>query len=127
MAHENTTRRAFIRVQRQMIIRYRALAPAEATSHPLRGAIRNMSATGICLHTSQRLPEEERLVVEIQLPNDPTPITPVARVAWCRPRSEGYDIGLELMWLDWQDDERLRFTAFIHENLGEETAHESRR
>ncbi|MCZ6680347.1 MAG: PilZ domain-containing protein [Candidatus Poribacteria bacterium] len=118
---EKHSARAFIRVDKEMIIQYRALPSSEPTDR-IASAVKtkNVSVVGICFRSPSQLPVGDQLVIELHLPSHEEPITPVARVVWCRPGGAGHDVGLELMWFDWQADEQLIFANYIHGTHGQE-------
>lgn len=119
---EKQSIRSFVRIGKEMMIRYRALPSSERVNITSSEAkTKNVSVVGICFQSPSELPVDEQLVIELRLPSHRNPITPIARVAWCRPGGDGYTIGLELMWLDWQADEQLIFANYIHDVHGDET------
>ena len=108
--------RSFIRIHEEMIIRYRPIFSGKFVEGASNDAMtKNISVIGICFRTPYELSVNEHLIIELRLPSHETPITPIARVVWTRPIKNGYETGLELMWLDWQTDEQLIFATYINE------------
>lgn len=112
---EKQRSRSFVRITNEMVVQYKPLPPStKAARTSSQAKTKNMSVAGICFYSPEKRSVGEQLVVELHIPSYATPITPIARVVWCHPGNDGYDTGLELMWLDWQADEQLIFANYIH-------------
>ena len=110
--------RSYIRINEKMIIRYSNLESSVSQDRMSNdGTSRNISVIGICFHSQCELAVDESIVIELQLPPHESPITPIARVIWCDPNEDGYDIGVELTWFDWQADEQLIFARHINDQV----------
>jgi c-di-GMP-binding flagellar brake protein YcgR len=82
------------------------------------GPTLNISAGGMCVLTADPLREGLMPEVSFELPDDPTPITCKARIAWCRTSRidpELFEIGLAFTQIS--DPDRRRIMQFVETHL----------
>jgi len=70
--------------------------------------IRDVSREGLRVTTKQDLSKNEKYELELQLPNDNTPVFFVGKTIWSKPvKGRAYDSGLEITSIKPQDRNKL--------------------
>lgn len=79
----------------------------------------NISIEGINLRLGHPLKKDDELKILLYFPNDPTPITLISKVIWCKesplPTLPCYDIGMKHMKIGAND--RMRFLCLFYEEM----------
>ena len=103
-AKENAVfqRRKFPRVGQEYQILYTTINKEELTHTPLQSLAVNISGGGVCFTAREALAKDALLALEITA-EDTSTILALARVAWCKHKGNGYDVGAEFWWIGWCD------------------------
>ena len=95
--------RKFPRVSKEYRIAYTTVNQEELTHTPLHSLAINISGGGVCFAAQEALAKDTLLALEINA-EDASAILALARVAWCKQKGKGYDIGAEFWWVGWRDN-----------------------
>jgi Tfp pilus assembly protein PilZ len=100
-----------------MLVKYIVVTESEFKKRVDDTLTKDISVKGVRFETDEKLPPGTRLVLELNLPDVDHPVTPSGRVAWCRPKDEGYEVGVELIWLSFQENDQLALADYINSRL----------
>jgi len=81
------------------------------------GISKNVSAEGLCFHSSQELRDGDNLLIEVHLPGDASAIAFEATVRWCQSteKEAGFDTGVKLITVNGQSvTETIHFDQMYH-------------
>ena len=110
-------KRMFPRIVSQMLVKYIVVTESEFKKRVSDTLTKDISVRGIRFVSEEELPPGTRLVLELNLPDVDHPITPPGKVVWCSPRNGGYEVGVELIWLSFQDEDQLALANYINSML----------
>jgi len=110
-------KRMFPRIGSQMLVKYIVVTESEFKKRIGDTLTRDISVRGVRFVSDEELPPGTRLVLELNLPDVDHPITPPGKVVWCNPKNGGYEVGVELIWLSFQDEDQLALANYINSML----------
>jgi len=92
------------------------------TGHPdtVTGYATNISGGGLAFTSIEPLPVGKMIALQVKVPQLPSTVIALARVAWCRPQPDTgkYDIGAEFWWLGWNsDDAQSAMLDYVNNSL----------
>jgi len=96
-------RRKFPRIGKNYHLSYTPIDKAQFDNNPLRSLVVNISGGGLCFEASEALEKDAIVALEINS-DDSQELLALARVAWCKPRGNKYDVGAEFWWIGWRDN-----------------------
>lgn len=115
-------KRAFIRLDVQVELRYRAIhSQAELTKKGAGAALekfsltKNLSAGGLLFLANEALPPGTIVELKIELPDSKTPIECLSRVVRVTEVEKGYDVAV--CFLDLSGVDRAKLDKFVHEEV----------
>jgi Tfp pilus assembly protein PilZ len=106
---ESTTaaeRRNFPRVASHCLVDWRPVGQDPTFQHlsDQQGVLQNISGGGVCICMADPPEYDASIALDIHLPDFPTSVIAVGRVAWIGPPTpEGNDVGIEFWWVGWKD------------------------
>jgi hypothetical protein len=116
-------RRKFPRIAKNYQISYTPIDKDQFENNPISSLAVNISGGGLCFEASEAVEPDTVLTLEITSGTFHSPILALARVAWCKPRGEVYEIGAEFWWIGWRDNQvQSTIADFIASNT---TPHEA--
>ena len=71
----------------------------------------NISGGGLCFEATEALDKDMVVALEINSDDFSSAILALARVAWCKPRADAYEIGAEFWWIGWRDHQAQSLIA----------------
>ena len=88
-------KRSFVRFQENMKIRYNHIssAPNQDTVR-----IKNISSSGLCISTYEKLKEKDNLEIEIEVPGFSKPVKLIGSVMWVKELSFSDDLGRRIFY-----------------------------
>lgn len=117
MTLENRSTREYPRYAHEAEITFCASADAGvpgANTRTLRGQSRNLSRGGLCATVSESIPVGLAIDIAVQLIFDDRRSEPLrlpARIAWCTPIDDEYQVGVQFLALD--DETASYLTMFL--------------
>ena len=87
------------------------------------GLLQNISGGGVCVRMDEDPGAGQLLALTIRLPQIPTSVIALGKVAWARPTDNGTDVGIEFWWVGWEDagaQEEIR--TFLSDSLRERSS-----
>jgi len=104
-------KRRFQRIGVSLPLQYRDLR--KAAELPKGSLLRNISEGGICFSSKEFMSLACRLILNINLPNNPKPVKAISKVAWIRrlPMSDQYELGNQFLEITRED--RAQITNFV--------------
>ncbi|MFC1891329.1 TIGR02266 family protein [Thermodesulfobacteriota bacterium] len=81
----------------------------------------NISGGGLFIRTGKPLPKDEEIILKLQLPDFPQPLTVKCKVAWIKKEGEGQKAqppGMGLKFLEMSKKDEVLFQNFIKEFTG---------
>ena len=119
---EKVERRQFPRIESEILTKYIIVTESDFKRRISDTLTKDISVRGVRIETEEELPPGTRLVLELNLPGVDHPVTPPGRVVWCRKRGERYEVGIELIWLSFQEEDQKALADYINSKLeGEAT------
>ena len=110
-------RRKFVRAGIQSNIKWAKDTDAEKEAK-YEDVTKNIGGGGICISTNEKLEKEERLILEIELPNGKT-VHSKGRVAWSNKLEiegakygKSYQVGIEFIDISEEDREQVQRLVF---------------
>lgn len=104
---ENTPeRRAAPRIPERCRVAFRAIREGTADAKTTAAQTLNLSASGLCLVSPQRLDRDAQLALELSLDGE-DPVVAVGRVVWCDQDGDSYRVGICFTWLREEDRQAL--------------------
>lgn len=98
-------RRKFPRINKNYDISYKSIEQGQFEDNPISSLAVNISGGGICFAANEKLAKGSVVALEINASNLESSILGLARVAWCKPSGDGYEVGAEFWWVGWRDNE----------------------
>ncbi len=101
-------RRRAVRISERLQVAYRALRGEESARKTHAAETLNLSASGLCLATGERLERESNLALEIRLEGHDKLVVAMGRVVWCEPDDKAggggrFLVGICFTWLREED------------------------
>ena len=96
-------RRKFPRVSKNYQVSYSLVDQAQFETNPISSLAVNISGGGLCFEAAEALDKDTVVALEINSDDFSSAILALARVAWCKPHGEAYEIGAEFWWIGWRD------------------------
>jgi hypothetical protein len=104
-------RRKFPRVNKHYRISYTLVNQEQFATSPLQSLAVNISGGGMCFAADDALATNTLLALEIKADNFSSTILALARVAWCKPKGDRFEVGAEFWWIGWRDHEAQALMA----------------
>jgi hypothetical protein len=98
-------RRRFPRVGKNYNISYTPIDKEQFQSNPLSSLAVNISGGGLCFEAREALEKDALIALEIDSDDFRSAILALARVAWCKPKGDIYEVGAEFWWIGWRDNQ----------------------
>lgn len=98
-------RRKFPRVNKNYLVSYKCIEQGQFEDNPISSLAVNISGGGICFEAKEKLAKGSVVALDIKADNLSSSILGLARVAWCKQRGDGYEVGAEFWWVGWRDSE----------------------
>ena len=106
-----TIERKFPRITEGWKITYRILEKETIPKEPFNNFTVNISGGGICFQSEDEVAPNTTLAIEMDSEEFPSPVMALARVVWCKPADQGYEIGAEFWWIGWKDSDAQQTIA----------------
>ena len=104
-------RRKFPRINKNYNVSYKSIEKGQFEDNPISSLAVNISGGGICFEANEKLAKGSVVALEINANNLESSILGLARVAWCKPRGDRYEVGAEFWWVGWRDNETQNHIA----------------
>ncbi len=98
-------RRKFPRVSKHYQVSYTPVDADQFQSNPVSSLAVNISGGGLCFEADEALQKDAMIALEINSDDFRSAILALARVAWCKPKGEAYEVGAEFWWIGWRDNQ----------------------
>lgn len=98
-------KRRFPRLHKDFQISYRVVDQEKFESDPIHALALNISGGGVCFEVTEDLQKGTLVALEIRSDDLSAPILALAKVVWCKPQKDAYQIGAEFWWIGWRDNE----------------------
>jgi c-di-GMP-binding flagellar brake protein YcgR len=95
-------RRKFPRIGKNYRLSYTPVDKAQFENNPLSSLVVNISGGGLCFETEEALEKDSVVALEISS-DDSQELLALARIAWCKPKGDSYEVGAEFWWIGWRD------------------------
>lgn len=116
-------RRKFPRVDQNYQVSYQIIDKTELEDNPISSLAVNISGGGLCFTAEDALEKDTIVALEINSDDFRSAILALARVAWCKPKGEKFEVGAEFWWIGWRDHEAQSTIAdFIATNTTKQHA-----
>jgi c-di-GMP-binding flagellar brake protein YcgR len=96
-------RRKFPRIDKNYHLSYTTVDKAQFENNPLSSLVVNISGGGLCFEVSSALEKDTLVALEINADSSHSAILALARIAWCKPKGNAYEVGAEFWWIGWRD------------------------
>ena len=98
-------KRKFPRVDKNYQVSFSVIDKDQFEENPISSLAVNISGGGLCFESDQALEKDTLVALEINADNFSSAILALARVAWCKPRGDTYELGAEFWWTGWRDQQ----------------------
>lgn len=116
-------RRKFPRVSNNYQVSYTRVDKTQFENNPISSLAVNISGGGLCFEATEALDKDTVVALEINSDDFNSAILALARVAWCKPRGDAFEIGAEFWWIGWRDHQAQSSIAdFIAANASQQHA-----
>jgi len=88
-------KRNFVRFQENMKIRYDRISSAPSQDN---AKMKNISSSGLCISTYEKLKEKDNLEIEIEVPGFSKPVKLIGSVIWVKELSFPDDLGRRIFY-----------------------------
>jgi hypothetical protein len=96
-------RRRFPRLRKDFQITYRMVDQEKFDQDPIKSLAVNISGGGVCFEATEDLQKGALVALDIRSDDFTAPILALAKVVWCKPRGDMYQVGAEFWWVGWGD------------------------
>ena len=111
-------RRQFPRIESEILTKYIIVTESAFKRRIGDTSTKDVSVKGVRIETDEELPPGTRLVLELELPSVAHPVKPAGKVVWCKKRDgEKFEVGVELIWLSFQDEDQKALARYINSRL----------
>ena len=110
-------RRKFPRVAKDYRVSYTTVDKSQFENNPISSLAVNISGGGLCFEAAEALEKDTVVALEIDSDDFRSAILALARVAWCKPQGNNFEIGAEFWWIGWRDHQaQSNIADFIQAN-----------
>ena len=114
-------RRQFPRVSKEYRVSYSLVDQEQFDRNPVSSLAVNISGGGVCFSSDEPLAKGSMVALDIDADDLHSSILALAKVKWCKPQGESYEIGAEFWWIGWRDNDAQNTVAdFISTNTAAE-------
>jgi len=97
--------RKFPRVSKEYRVSYSLIDQEQFDRTPTNSLAINISGGGICFASEGPLAKGTMVALDIDADDLQSSILALAKVQWCKPSGETYEVGAEFWWIGWRDHE----------------------
>jgi hypothetical protein len=113
--------RKFPRVSESCDVKYQIVEDDTVQHNGQEGSAVNISGGGVCFESDTELPKGSMMVMEIELPQFPSAVVALGKVAWCKDiPGDKYEVGVEFWWIGWREqDAQAAMLDYINQKLSD--------
>lgn len=97
--------RKFPRVSKEYRVSYSLVDQEQFDNNPVSSLAVNISGGGICFTAEEPLAKGSMVALDIDADDLHSSILALAKVQWCKPSDDIYEVGAEFWWIGWRDNE----------------------
>jgi hypothetical protein len=97
-------RRKFPRIGKHYHLSYTTVDKTQLENNLLSSLVINISGGGLCFEANEALAKDTIVALEITSDDAHPAILALARIAWCKPKGDKYEVGAEFWWIGWRDN-----------------------